>query len=116
VVDVSGGESRNRMLLRVDRLLDATEVGTILHLERDEVYALSNRPVGDPLRLPSVGPNQKRKRWELAEVMGWVERRRNANGLSVYPDATGTDPPTLPVRRGPLPRTRGRPVRARKAH
>jgi len=103
------------MLLRVDRLLDANEVGTILHLARDEVLALSRRPVGDPLRLPSIGPSQKRKRWEPLEVEAWKERRRNANGLSVYPDATGTDPPTHPVRRGPLPRTRGRPLRARKA-
>ncbi len=103
------------MLVRVDRLLDAQEVGTILHLRPDEVLALSCRPIGDPLRLPSVGPSQKRKRWELAEVMGWVERRRNANGVSVYPDATGTDPPTHPVHRGPLPPTRGRPVRSRKA-
>jgi len=104
------------MLVRMDRLLDAEEVGVILHLTADEVSALARRPIGDPLRLPHVGPSQKRKRWELAEVDAWKVRRRNANGVSVYPDATGTDPPTHPVRRGPLPRTRGRPVRARKAH
>jgi len=105
------------MLLRMDRLLDADEVAVILHLTRQDVLALARRPVGDSLRLPSVGPSQKRKRWELAEVMAWVERRRNANGQSVYPDATGTDPATLhPARRGPLRRTRGRPVGTRKAH
>ena len=95
------------MLVRMDRLLDATEVAAILHLTRNEVLALARRPIGDPLRLPSVGPSQKQKRWELREVQDWVERRRNANGLSVYPDAT--------VRRGPLPRTRGRPPGTRKA-
>jgi hypothetical protein len=91
----------------MDRLLDAIEVATILHLSRDDVLALARRPVGDPLRLPHCGPSQKRKRWELSEVEAWKERRRNANGLSVYPDAT--------VRRGPLPRTRGRPLGTRKA-
>ena len=98
------------MLLRMDRLLDATEVAAILHLTRNEVLALARRPIGDPLRLPSVGPSQKQKRWELREVQDWVERRRDANGLSVYPDATGTDPPTHPVRRA-----RGRPLGTRKA-
>jgi hypothetical protein len=105
-------------MLPIDPLLDADQVGAILHLPREKILELARLPPDDPRHLTNVGPNRKRALFESQEPADWVARqreRRNGQRLTVYPDATDT-PPQIPVRRGPLPSpSRGRPVRSRKA-